>query len=219
VLGLVGALIVLGGVGGLVLLSVTMQRQAVAQSTPTPTGPTPTATPNVIFRDTLTAGSAGNVGWVDTAGECFFRPDGYHITNFICYAPVGDLQNGVIEVQVSQVSGDLAAWHGLVFRRVSKGNYYAFQITSNGYWRMIKVVNGTGTEVVPFVPNQAIQKGLNTSNTLVVRADGPHCDLFINGTQVGQADDSTYTTGATGLDGVQGGEAVFTNFSIATLSS
>jgi hypothetical protein len=221
VLGLVGALIVLAGVGGLVLLSVSQQNQLNQQAAaaPTPPGPTPTATPNVIFYDTLTNGSAGKVGWIDTPGQCVFRPDGYHLATFTCYAPVGDLRNGVIEAQVSQASGDLTAWHGIVFRRVSKGNYCAFQITNDGYWHMVKVVNGTVSEVVPYGLNQAIQKGLNASNTLKVTADGPHFEFFVNSTEVGQADDSTSTSGATGLKGVQGGEAVFIKLSVATLPS
>ncbi|HKT38597.1 MAG TPA: hypothetical protein VJR48_09510 [Ktedonobacterales bacterium] len=180
--------------------------------------PAATATPNlVIYKDALDGSTKSD--WADDS-NCFFGAGGYHIkASFICYAPSDKVGDGVITVSVTQLSGPVTHAYGLVFRRPSQGNYYEFLVDSNGKWIFDKVVSGTTTHLVDFTANAAIVSGLNKVNTLSVQAQGSHFVFSVNGTQVGTADDTTFTTGDTGLSGNDGIEVVFTNLLISKLSS
>ena len=83
---------------------------------------------------------------------------------------------------------------------------------------IFKFVNGTLTDILPYVPSNAIKGGLNVVNTLQVQAKGSHFKFFVNGVMVGEADDSTYATGYTGLSGGGGGiEDAYNNFLVTSL--
>lgn len=197
----------------------------IGAASPTPQGPpvgatatsaaaaTATAGLNVVFQDSLLSNANG---WADDS-HCSFQSDGYHVKDgYICYAPAGNFTDSTVSVQVKQVAGDVHYFYGLVLRRGSQGNFYEFDIDGNGKWAFGKVVNGTYTEIVPFVAHSAIKRGLNATNTLSVTASSTHFLFFVNGTQVGQADDSTFSSGYCGVEGDDHLEVVFTNFTIAT---
>ncbi|HZC79636.1 MAG TPA: family 16 glycoside hydrolase, partial [Ktedonobacterales bacterium] len=167
---------------------------------------------NVIYSNALTSAASD---W-STGGQCNFASDGYHIKNgFICYAPAGDLGDATATVDVKQLSGSTtAADYGIALRRTSQGNYYQFGIDGNSEWDFGKVVGGTFKSLVDPTSNAAIHGGLNTANTLQVVAKGSHFDFFVNGTKVGQADDTTFASGKSGLFVSEQAEAVFTNLKI-----
>ncbi len=169
------------------------------------------ANSNTYLQDPLT--SSANK-WPTDSG-CAFAKDGYHITqDVLCFAPVTDVADAVASVTVKQTTGDLTSGYGIVFRRPSKGNYYAFLIDSNGKWAFVKAVSGQDpTRIIDFKADAAIKSGLNAANTLKVRAVGSDYTFFVNGTQVGQSTDATYTAkGAWGLSGQVGIEVVYTDF-------
>jgi hypothetical protein len=166
---------------------------------------------NTYLSDPLT--SAANK-W-STDSNCFFKSDGFHINaSVLCFAPVEDVADAVATVTVKQISGDLIEGFGIIFRHPGTGNYYAFLIDGNGKWAFIKAVNGQDpTRIVDFTANAAIKSGLNAANTLKVKAVGTTYTFFVNGAQVGQSSDSSYTAkGSWGLSGQDGHEVVYSNF-------
>jgi hypothetical protein len=169
----------------------------------------------IIYQDALNGSTKSD--WTDD-NNCFFGDGGYHIkAAFICYAPADPQSDAVTSVTAKQISGPLTYPFGLVIRRVSVGNYYDFEVDSNGKWIFDKVVGGKVTTIVDYTANSAIKKGLNQVNTLSVQAKGSHFIFSVNGTQVGTADDSTFSSGKTGLEGDDGIEAVFTDLTIANI--
>ena len=169
----------------------------------------------IIYQDALDGSTKSQ--WTDDS-NCFFGSGGYHINaGFICYAPSDKVGNAVTTASTKQISGPITYFYGLVVRRVSKGNYYEFQVDANGKWRFGKVVNGTSTDIVGQTASTAIKTGLNQLNTLSVQAQGSHFVFSVNGTQIGAADDSTFTSGDTGLIGNDGIEVVFSSLSIANV--
>jgi hypothetical protein len=158
-------------------------------------------------------------GWL-TNQDCVFKADGYHLTRgYLAYAPVADALNFDMWVQVKQTAGTLLAPYGLVFRRISLGNYYVFGIDGNGKWTFYKAVNNVGMDIVSYTASPAIKQGLNAQNTLEVKAHGTHFTFFVNGTQVGQADDTSLATkGSLGVAGHDDIEVVFTTFSLIRLA-
>jgi hypothetical protein len=164
------------------------------------------------FTDPLTSNKNG---WATNAGA-FFKSDGYHFTqNYLTYAPVDAVGSADVSVKTVQLSGDIHTFYGIVFRRISKGNYYIFGIDGNGKWGFFKVVEGTETDVVSATAHSAIMPGLNVPNTLAVQARGSHFVFSVNGTQVGEADDTTFSSkGRVGVAGADSVEVVFTDFSL-----
>jgi hypothetical protein len=216
-LSLVAVLVVCGTLG-LVLASAGALNTATATATATVTATPPatvTLTPSlrVVFQDPLTSDTNG---W-STGGQCNFASDGYHIKNgFICYAPAGNEGDATFSVDVKLLSGSTANTDtGITLRRTSQGNYYQFGIDGNSEWDFGKAVGNNFTSIVDPTSNAVIHGGLNTANTLRVVATGSHFDFFVNGTKVGQADDSTFTNGKCGLFVTENAESVFTNMSVA----
>jgi hypothetical protein len=164
----------------------------------------------VLYQNSLRAATSG---WRDDPlhRDCFFQSDGYHIvTATNCYYSDADYTDVTIAATARLTSGDTSGAYGLAFRRPSKDNYYAFYITGTGSWFLAK----QETILRPSTPNAAIKSGLGAVNRMEVRLHGSHFDLFVNGTQVGSADDGSYSEGKVGLVGDQNMSAVYTDFSI-----
>ena len=208
----VAVVVVLAACTGISVFAINALGQ-VNTSTGTP-GASATSTPaeTVLYQNTFKSTADD---WTQD-NNCQSKTDGYHIADgFICYAPIGAQSDVNATVDVQQVSGPTTTGYGLVFRRASVGNYYRFLIDSNGKWFFDKCVESTCTTLVDFTANAAIKGGLNTKNTLKVEAKGSHFDLFVNGTQVGSQDDTTFTAGEVGIEGGDSLDCVFTNLAIA----
>jgi hypothetical protein len=176
-----------------------------------PTGPTATPTQTIIYENSLTR---TDYHWpVNTI--CSFASDGYHIKlGYICYAPVDALADADMSVAVNQIRGMTTLAHGIVFRRESEGNYYEFAINSKSEWVFTRCALGDCIEIGDVTVNAAIQDGLNTKNTLEVRAIGSYFDFFVNGTQVGQANDARLGAGTIGMTGSDFVEVVYNNITV-----
>jgi len=207
-----GTLVAIGALRGLSGVSQAVRDAEATQTAASATLAAATATSPgevTIYENSLTTAQSD---WQDDA-NCSFKADGYHITAaFICFAPPEDVQDVNVSVTAKQVSGATNHFYGLVLRRASKGNYYVFDIDSNGKWEFFVVKNNQGTAIVDLTANPAIQTGLGVANTLQVTAVGSHFVFSVNGTQVGQADDSSFLSGLLGLEGDDGMDVAYTNF-------
>ncbi|HEY7350541.1 MAG TPA: hypothetical protein VH599_19690 [Ktedonobacterales bacterium] len=202
--------------GGLIFLGLQQQanlKKSVATATPFP-GTAAGAT--ILFQDALTS----NINSWPEESHCSFHDNAYHIkNNFACFAPAGNFGDENITVQAKQVAGSLRYAYGIVFRRTNKSNWYEFDIDGNSEWVFIKVVNEKVSMLVHFTLNAAIKGGLNTTNTLRVQAKGAHFEFYINGTKVGKADDTTFSSGKSGLvANGDGTEVAYNNFQITGAS-
>lgn len=203
-------------VGGLALLAIVAAGVAVllaAKNAPTtgnvkPT-PAPTATPTILFSDTLSAAHpAANLdAWPSngtTACEFGTGDHGYFgLSAGACLAPhAADATDGILTVDALQIQGEQTLPYGVVFRADGDGNpndYYAFEVTSDGHWQFVKSVDGTQIVLTGPTRAAAIHTGLKQWNRLRVRATDTHFVFAINGATVGQADDSTYAAGQSGV--------------------
>lgn len=215
VLSIVAALVVIAaaGVGAIYLVRAgNISNPGTAAGTSTPTA-TATLAPTLLYQNAMTTPDSG---WPQDQ-HCFFRKDGYHIVDGeICFAPIADQLNVDIKVDMTVLSGDLGAPHGIIVRHDSNHQYYFFGVDPYGHWAFFKCLasESTCTRVVDFRSDGAIHGGLKVVNTLEMTAVGSHFTFMVNGSQVGTADDSTLTTGAVGLAGNDGSEVVYTNLTI-----
>jgi len=196
---LIAVLLVVGALG---LLSYYNSQHAGGGSSNVGSGATATSattTSNVIFQDALTSNTNG---WSDDGANCTFKNGSYQITNgYICFAPIsGEITDAIVSVQVKQVSGPQTDPYGITVRHTSTGNFYNFDVASNGEWAFFIHKNGQATRLHDYTTNAAIKTGLNQTNTLKVAMKGSTFTLYINGQLVGQVTDATFASGKVGLE-------------------
>ncbi len=209
-----GAVVLLAPSFGSTTSNITSGVAATATAFNVTPAPSATLAETVLYQDSL---SATNSDWANVPPNCQFANGGYQVgNNYICYAPAGSLQDANVQVQARQIVGPTINGYGIVLRRASQGNFYGFYVDSNSKWAFVKVVNNNETDIVPFAAADAIKGGLNQANTLLVRFKGSHFAFFVNGQQVGQADDSTFTSGRVGLAADTDTQVVFNDIKVTT---
>ena len=60
-------------------------------------------------------------------------------------------------------------------------SYYAFFISSDGYYSLQKIIGGRTQTISTWIPSPSIQQGLQTQNTIRVLGRGADFEFFING--------------------------------------
>jgi len=162
--------------------------------------------------------------WPNDGTNCSFTATGYFITasspNTLQPCLSGNLQYGdaAIEVDVTLLS---SADAGLLLRASADSNqFYDFEITSQNRFFLRYRNNNRYTFLIQNTASSVIQ-GVGGKNTLLVIASGSHFQLFINGTFVGAADNSTFASGQLGLAAgtlsASNGDASFTNLRVYAL--
>jgi hypothetical protein len=181
------------------------------------------------YQDGFIPGQSGN--WVfeqDELGSTGIVNEQLVITvatpNTIQYSALGDQTFGdfALEVDTWQRSGPAESSYGVLFRMQDAGQFYRFEITSNGLY-MVERRNsdGTWTRLVrDWTPSTAINQGLNVANRLKIIAAGPNLTFYANDILLTQVTDSGYSGGAIALDaGTFGGgnlQVSFDNLSITS---
>lgn len=196
IVGIVAATVVLlvACTGGTLFAVHSLGRTSAAAHRP---AASPTLSASKVYSNTF-ASSADD--WTVIPQHCFLANDGFHAAGgYYCTVPVAEQDNVDVTVNVRQVSGPTNWSYGLFFRQQDKDNDYAFMINSSGEWVFVRCVNADCTTPVYFTANDAIKPGLDTTNTIEVRATGPHFVFFVNGTQVGSYDDTALTFGRVSL--------------------
>lgn len=89
-----------------------------------------------------------------------------------------------MRVVTAAVGGPLENGYGVVFRLRDARNYYSFIITSDGYYRLAKAVDGIEREISTWVPSDAILTDFGAGNTIRVVGAGDTFTFYVNGEQV-----------------------------------
>ena len=163
----------------------------------------------MIFADAFVAGQTG--AWLvegDDAGRTAVLNEQLVITieepNLLQYTTLSEpiFADFVLEVDVTQMAGDLESSYGLLFRMQNPGQFYRFDITGNGMYVMERH-NGDGTWtrfLDDWVESAAIKQGLTVSNRLKVVAQGPLLSYYVNDQLLQQVNDASFAAGQVGLD-------------------
>ncbi len=182
---------------------------------------TPRATPNLaapIYQNPLTQ-TTTPTGW-SSQSVCSFTSQGLVVQPsggqaYMCLTPVASMTNLSVTVSVQQLSGSANHAFGIAFRHNEPKSYYFFGVDSSGHYILTVVTNDVSHTVIPFTANSAIRAGMGVTNTLQVVSVGQHMTLFVNGTAVGEATLSTFSTGTVGLRGINDGQTRFSQLTIA----
>ena len=169
------------------------------------TGPTPD--PNILFQDDFSSSSSGWDTVRNDTGMTDYDQDGYRIqvletnTDYWANPGLSTLTDVSVSVEVKKLSGPDDNDFAVICRYVDVDNFYAFLASSDGYFGITKIVAGS-QELIgqdQLQPTDAIQQGVDALNTLHADCVGSTLTFTINGTQVGQVQDSTFTVGDVGL--------------------
>lgn len=172
-------------------------------------GVTSTTQPsNVLFQDDF---SSNNSGWdsirVEGEGVTDYEDGIYRVqvltTDTTVWAnPNLDFTDVQIEVEATKAGGPDDNDFGILCRYQDESNYYFFVISSDGYYGIGKVKDGTQTLIDMqddlMETNDSINQGAATNR---IRADctGSTLTLFVNGEEVASKTDADFTSGDVGL--------------------
>lgn len=105
---------------------------------------------------------------VGTANEGVFAPLRWYFTDFD------------IRVNTTAIEGPENNSYGLLFRQRDLNNYYYFMISSDGYYSVYRVTNGTGKQLSEWIQSEVIETGIGSSNQIRVTGQGNQFQFFIN---------------------------------------
>lgn len=109
------------------------------------------------------------------------------------------------EVEATQIEGSLDNGFGMLFRvDDTRDDFYAFQISGDGYVWIGRYKNGGDDEIAPIIgdwwfESSAIKQGLNETNILKVDAEGANLIFYVNNQEVGRVTDNSFSQGDVGL--------------------
>jgi hypothetical protein len=174
----------------------------VANTIVVPTS-TPASTSKVLFQDDFSNTNSGwetgnysgsTLSYLNGTYDIFSQDEGSILWG-VANKSFTDL---VIDVDATQVSGPDSNnnAYGVYCRRTGGDNSdaYAFFVSGDGYYAIAKITSGSFTYPVDWTSSDAINQG-NAKNHLTASCVGDHLSLSVNGTQIADVHDSTYTSG------------------------
>jgi hypothetical protein len=179
---------------------------------------------NAIFHDQFVPGQTGN--WLvegDESGRAAIIDEQLNIEvdapQLIHYVTLDEpsFDDFILQVDVTRVAGELESSSGVLFRMQAAQQFYRFDITGNGFYLIERRnVDGSWTRFLEdWTESAAINTGLNATNRLKVKAEGPNLAFYVNDQMLLQATDASYVTGkialAAGTFGRPGTHVAFDN--------
>ncbi len=96
-----------------------------------------------------------------------------------------------LRIEATQVEGPIDGGYGVIFRLQNKGNaapgddsFYMFLVSTDGYYRVVRSVDGVQKELSVWIPSPIVQAGLGAVNRLRVVAEGDQFRFEVNGQAV-----------------------------------
>lgn len=94
--------------------------------------------------------------------------------------PIDESRDFIIETKIDKVSGVQDYGFGLVWGRHNSDNEFEFNISANGYYRIVKFKNGEKSNLESWTTTDAINKWNGATNTLAIKKIGNYLSFYIN---------------------------------------
>lgn len=159
----------------------------------------------ILFADDFSQQTGGWRTHEDRLSYIGYTQDGFRLwvdlPNYQVWSVPGlNFKDTHTYTRASQLAGPNDNLLGLLCRYQDEGNYYAFVISSDGYYGIIKKQAGVqsllGLNQMGF--DEAIQRG-GADNEILAICQGDQLALFVNGINLLQVNDVTFTYGDVGL--------------------
>ncbi len=114
-----------------------------------------------------------------------------------------NFKDGLYEVEATQVDGPDNNAFGMLFRVDDQNdNFYAFQISGDGFVWIGRYRNGIAEEPIVndwWFESTAVKPGTGQTNKLSVQAEGQNLIFYVNDIEVGRVSDDAFPSGDIGL--------------------
>jgi hypothetical protein len=194
----------------------------------------PTKTPsgsggssNILYQDNFADSSSGWPNHQTSNSIMDYANGGYRIyvtsADLMAFVTSGNTFQSDVSVQVdaTKVGGPDDNYIGIICRYQDQDNFYFFVFSSDGYagigmyqYNEMSILSGDS-----FGPSSKINQG-DATNTVRGDCVGNTLTLYVNGSQVGSAIDSTFTSGGDAgilarANAVSGVDVLFNNFTVS----
>lgn len=139
-------------------------------------------------------------------GTAEYNPDGQFVVGLNAFAgPLYDFYQDVtlpdsfmLQLDAGYEGTNNNAY-GVIFRVQDVDQFYAFNVSGDGYFIVERFEGENTTTLIDWTASSAIVQDELTANSLAVVASEGNYKLYINGEQVGEFDDTTYSGGSLGI--------------------
>ncbi len=182
---------------------------------------------NPTFSDTFRRDDGAWNTQSDEDVSRFYERGAYHLnvqsSDTLAWGP-GDIEASdvYLEVDTAHVAGPLDNELGILFRYVDGDNFYFFAISSDGFYKLQKRVDGKWERIIKWTRSDAINTGEESKNRLGLLAVESRIVLLVNDEVLSEVEEDTFDTGAVALavgtfdEG--GGEIAFDNLKVWELA-
>ncbi len=170
--------------------------------------PTSTPQPEALYSDDFSDADSGWDVYDDEDASAEYADGKFAITvkssKWLAWANSNevDLDDVVIEVNASMISGSEDNEFGVICRYQDKDNFYYFIISADGYAGITRMSGDDQTIISSaegkYQQSDVVNQGLATNSIKVVCA-GDNLELYANGELIAQAQDATISGGDIGL--------------------
>lgn len=146
-----------------------------------------TQTEEIIFEDQFNDNSKGWSDKMQEGADMYMRAGKYYfhhkreasawMTNQSI--AVDESRDFYIETSIAKVSGEQDYGHGLIWGFKDWKNYFSFNVSSTGYFKVSKEENDEWTNIKGWTVSNAVNKG-NSINILKIRKAGNMLKFYIN---------------------------------------
>jgi hypothetical protein len=160
---------------------------------------------SILFADDFTHPTGGWLTHEDRLSFVGYAQNGFRLwvdlPNYQVWSRPGlNFKDSHTYTRAQKLAGPNDNLMGVMCRYQNEGNYYAFVISSDGYYGIIKkqanVQSLLGSEQMGF--NEAIHRG-NAVNEILAVCQGDQLVLFVNEVKLLQVSDTTFAHGDAGL--------------------
>ncbi len=123
-----------------------------------------------------------------------------------------------VEVDAAYDAGPTDGMLGIIFRYVDADNFYAFSSSADGWYTLLKYVDGEVSRPIDWTESDVLETGEGAENRLAVLANGRELAIYANGEELDRVQDRSLGEGQIALvagTGQEGDlEVSFDNFGL-----
>jgi S1-C subfamily serine protease len=156
----------------------------------------------VVYQDDF---SDPNSGWDDSSDSdsaVGYVGGAYQISvfqpNYLSWSyQFQDYTDVIVQVDTQIIQNAVNSDYGLICRRQDVDNFYALEISEDGYFTIYKYENGEYISLYDWEYTSLIDPG--QANTLTIACIGPSLSIAAGGKVLGSVEDTSFTTGSLGM--------------------
>jgi len=165
-----------------------------------------TTGPTVLFSDDFSQDTDDWDVYSDASGEVFYEGGWFHLLNYatadsntftLAYQYFDDF---ILEVETKLVDGTDDNWQSVLCRVQDADNYYAFGVSADGYYDIVRFSEGEMTVLASITYSGYINQGWDVVNTIYIECIGSSLTFAVNGYVLEQVTDNSVSGGYIGLD-------------------